>query len=123
VSRVVEVNGKLYRKPSQEYSNVKEIMFENLCGFIDMPTCICFEDVSDGVENYLLQATNKEFFKVETFYVKPYRDVEKMFIADAISKTTSWLEARPSALARKVESVDRRGLGMTSKAAKEFQES
>jgi uncharacterized UPF0160 family protein len=120
--RVVEVGGKLYRRPSQEYSDVKEIMFENLCGSIDMSTYICFEDVSNEVESYLLEVTDREFFKIETLYVKPYRDVEKKLIAESISKTISWLEARAINLAHRVETADRRGLGMASKAAKEFVE-
>jgi hypothetical protein len=121
-SRVVEIGGKLYRKPSQEYSDVKEIMFENLCGSIDMSTYICFEDVSNEVEGYLLEVSDREFFRIEAFYVKPYRDVERNLVAESIRKTISWLEARALTLAHKVETADRRGLGMASKAAKEFAE-
>jgi hypothetical protein len=121
-SKAIEIGGKLYRKPSQEYSDIKEIMFENLCGSIDMSTYICFEDVSGDIENYLLQVTDREFFKIETFYVKPYRDVEKKLVPEAISKTISWLETKALAIAHRIETVDRRGLGMASKAAKEFVE-
>jgi hypothetical protein len=121
-SRVVEIDGKLYRKPSQEYSDVKEVMFENLCGSIDMSTYICFEDMSGDIENYMLGVTDREFFKVESIYVKPYRDTEKKLVSEAISKTISWLEAKAFAIAHRVETADRRGLGMVSKAAKEFVE-
>lgn len=120
--KVIEINGKLYRKSSQEYGDIKEVMFENLCGSIDMSTYICFYDVSDAIENYLREVTDREFFKIETFYVKPYRDVERNLIVEAITKTINWLNERALRLAHRVETVDRRGLGMASKAAKEFVE-
>jgi hypothetical protein len=87
-----------------------------------MSTYVCFEDVSGDIENYLLQVTDREFFKIETLYVKPYRDAEKRLVSEAISKTISWLEAKALAIAHRVETADRRGLGMASKAAKEFVE-
>jgi hypothetical protein len=37
---------KPYRRPSHEYTIVKEMMYSRLCGPVDMSTYICFDDES-----------------------------------------------------------------------------
>jgi len=114
---------KLFRKPSHEYSEIKEMLFSYLCGSVDASTYICLEDYSGPVESYLLQVADRDKFRVEKYYVKPYSGKEKVFVREAIMRSIMLLEAKALAIASRVEKVDSRALWRVEKIAREFLES
>jgi hypothetical protein len=111
---------KAYRKPSHEYHDIKEMLFSYLCGSVDASTYICFEDYASLVETYLAKVTEPSKFKVESFYVKPYSDKERVFAREAILRTIEWLVAKSIALAAKIEKVDKRAFWRVERSAREF---
>ena len=111
---------KSFRKPSHEYSHIKEVMFEHLCGSVDASTYICLEDTSSLVESYLRSVSSEDKFRVESYPVKPYSEKERVFVKEAILKTVEWLQAKALALVSKVEKTDSRALWRVEKSAREF---
>ena len=111
---------KLFRKPSHEYSEIKEMLFSYLCGSVDASTYICLEDYSGSVESYLLQVADRDKFRVESYPVKPHSEKEKVFVKEAILRTVEWLQAKALTLASKVEKTDSRALWRVEKSAREF---
>ena len=111
---------KSFRKASHEYSHIKEMLFSYLCGSVDASTYICLEDYSGSVESYLLQVTDRDKFRVESYPVKPYNEKERVFVREAILRTVEWLEAKALALASRVGKVDSRALWRAERSAREF---
>ena len=91
------------RKPSHEYTEIKEMMYYSLClggkDVLDNSTYICFEDKSLELENYLSKRTDPDKFKVESYVVKPFRYIEKELIINGLNYILTWLEAKALALA------------------------
>jgi len=114
--------GKLYTKPSHIYTDLKEAMLTYLCGHVDASTYICGENYSGEVENILLQATDRDKFKIESYPVKPWRDVDKEFVAESIKTAIEWLQARSIALAAKVRDAKPKGFRQVEKKASKFLE-
>jgi hypothetical protein len=116
--------GRGFRKPSHEYTEIKEMMYYSLClggkdpqkVVLDNSTYICFEDMSTELENYLYQRTDPDKFKVESYAVKPFRDVEKELIINGLNHTLTWLEAKAIALASDLRNPRKR----CEKRAEEF---
>ena len=111
---------KLFRKPSHEYSEIKEMLFSYLCGSVDASTYICLEDTSSLVENYLRSVSSEGKFRVEKYYVKPYSEKERAFVKEAILRTVEWLQAKALAIASRVEKVDSRALWRAERSAREL---
>jgi hypothetical protein len=112
---------KSYRKPSHEYSIIKEMLFTSLCGSIDLSTYICFTDMSGVVRDYLLRITDsEELFRVKSYYVRPYRDVDKELVIESIKDTIEWLESKTLSLVSKISSVAPQGFGQVRKKVKEL---
>jgi hypothetical protein len=114
--------GKLYTKPSHIYTDLKEAMLTYLCGHVDASTYICGENYSGEIENILLQATDRDKFRVETYSVKPWRDVDKEFVAESIKTAIEWLQAKSLALAAKVRDAKPKGFRQVEKKASKFLE-
>jgi hypothetical protein len=114
--------GKLYTKPSHIYTVIKESMLTYLCGHVDASTYICGENYSDEVENILLQVTDRDKFKIESYPVKPWRDVDKEFVVESIRAAIEWLQAKSIALAAKVRDAKPKGFRQVEKKASKFLE-
>jgi hypothetical protein len=92
-------SSKPYRKPSHEYTVVKEMLYSRLCGSVDMSTYVCFDDESFRVRGYLdIVATG--FYKLESYHVRPYdgkaRDLARR--ARAVAGALKLLEMLRSAI-------------------------
>jgi hypothetical protein len=112
--------GRGFRKPSHEYTEIKEMMYYSLClggmHVLDNSTYICFEDKSCELTQYLSQRTDPDKFKVESYIVKPFRDVEKGLIVNGLNHTLTWLDAKAIALASDLRNPRKR----CEKRAEEF---
>lgn len=75
---------------------------------------------SRDVKSYLLSVTDPDKFRVEVFYVKPYRGKERDFVREAILAAIDWLQAKALSLDAKIEKVNKRALWRVKKSAKEF---
>jgi len=114
--------GKSYAKPSHIYTELKETMLTYLCGHVDASTYICGENYSDEVENILLQVTDRDKFKVESYSVKPWRDIDKEFVAESIKTSIEWLQTKSLTLAAKVRDTKPKGFKQVEKKAIQFLE-
>jgi hypothetical protein len=114
--------GKLYTKPSHIYTELKEAMLTYLCGHVDASTYICGENYSGEIENMLLQETDRDKFRVEAYPVKPWRDVDKEFVAEAIKEAIMWLQAKSLAVAAKVRDAKPKGFRQVERKASKFLE-
>jgi hypothetical protein len=114
--------GKSYTKPSHIYTDLKEAMLTYLCGHVDASTYICGENYSGEVENILLQATDRDKFKLESYPVKPWRDVDREFVAESIKTAIEWLQAKSIALAARVRDAKPKGFRQVEKKASKFLE-
>jgi hypothetical protein len=95
---------KPYRKPSHEYSVVKEMLYSRLCGSVDMSTYICFDDESSRVRGYLdIVAPN--LYKLEVYHVRPYDDRARDLVRRALEEAVEDLAGRAEQLALKLRSV------------------
>ena len=97
-----EKASKEYRKPSHEYRHIKEMLYYSLCiggkEVLDNSTYLCFEDTSIMISSYLSERTDPDKFRVETYLVRPFSDVEKQLIVEGLNRTVEWLEAQSMAI-------------------------
>jgi hypothetical protein len=95
---------KPYRKPSHEYTFVKEMMYSRLCGPVDMSTYICFEDESGRVRGYL-EAVAPGYYKLEVYRVRPYDDKTRDLVRRALEEAVEELAGRAQQLALRLRSL------------------
>jgi hypothetical protein len=97
-------SSKPYRKPSHEYTVVKEMLYSRLCGSIDMSTYICFDDESFKVRGYL-DLVAPDFYKLESHRVRPYDDKTRDLVRRALEEVVEELVGRAEQLALRLRSV------------------
>jgi len=112
--------GRLYRKPSHEYSEIREVLFTKLCGSVDLSTYVCIDNYADEVDRYLRGV--RASYRVAFYCVRPWRDVDRELVREAIQGTLKWIAARALALSSKVASVAPQGYGQIRKKALSFLE-
>jgi hypothetical protein len=95
---------KPYRKPSHEYTVVKEMMYSRLCGSVDTSTYICFEDESGRARGYL-EAVAAGFYKLESYHVRPYDDKAGDLVRRALEEAVGKLAGRAQQLALRLRSL------------------
>jgi hypothetical protein len=95
---------KPYRKPSHEYTVVKEMLYSRLCGSIDMSTYICFEDESFRVRCYL-DLVAPGFYKLGSHYARPYDDKTRDLVRRALEEAVGELVGRAQQLALRLRSL------------------
>jgi hypothetical protein len=95
---------KPYRKPSHEYTVIKEMMYSRLCGPVDMSTYICFEDESFRVRGYL-DLVAPGFYKLESYHVRPYDDKARDLVRRALEEAVEELVGRAQQLALRLRSL------------------
>jgi hypothetical protein len=95
---------KPYRKPSHEYTVVKEMLYSRLCGSIDMSTYICFEDESFRVRGYL-DLVAPGFYKLGSHYARPYDDKTRDLVRRALEEAVGELVGRAQQLALRLRSL------------------
>jgi hypothetical protein len=74
-----------YRKPSHEYTIIKEMLYSRLCGSIDMSTYVCFGDESGRVRGYL-ETVAPGYYKLEVYRVRPYDDKARDLVRRAFER-------------------------------------
>jgi hypothetical protein len=99
-----ERSSRPYRKPSHEYTVLKEMLYSRLCGSIDMSTYTCFEDESFRARGYL-EAVAPSFYKLESYHVRPYDDKARGLVRRALEETVEELAGRAQQLALRLRSV------------------
>jgi hypothetical protein len=99
-----ERSSKPYRKPSHEYTVVKEMMYSRLCGPVDMSTYICFDDESFRVRGYL-DLVAPSFYKLESHHVRPYDDKARDLVRRALEEVVEDLAGRAQQLALRLRSL------------------
>jgi hypothetical protein len=97
-------SSKPYRKPSHEYTVVKEMLYSRLCGSIDMSTYICFDDESFRVRGYL-DIVAPDFYKLEVYHVRPYDGKTWDLVRRALEEAVEELAGRAQQLALRLRSV------------------
>jgi hypothetical protein len=95
---------KPYRKPSHEYTVIKEMLYSRLCGSVDMSTYICFEDESFKVRGYL-DLVAPGFYKLESYHARPYDDKARDLVRRALEEAVEELVGRAQQLALRLRSV------------------
>jgi hypothetical protein len=108
------------RKASHEYTDVKEMLYSRLCGSVDLSTYVCPEDYSRDVGRYLASA--RAAYSLASFYVRPWRDVDRELVVESIRGALEWLTARALSMASKVSNVAPQGYGQVRKKALGFLE-
>jgi len=111
---------RLVRRPSHEYSEVREMLYARLCGSVDLSTYVCIDDYSGEVDRYLSGVCGS--YRVAYYRVKPWRDEDRELVREALQETLEWLTARALALASRVSSVAPQGYGQVRKRALGFLE-
>jgi hypothetical protein len=97
-------SSKPYRKPSHEYTVVKETLYSRLCGSIDMSTYICFDDESGRIRGYL-DLVAPGLYKLESHPVRPYDDKARDLVRRALEEVVEELAGRAQQLALRLRSV------------------
>jgi hypothetical protein len=95
---------KPYRKPSHEYTVLKEMLYSRLCGSVDTSTYICFEDESFRVRGYL-DLVAPEYYKLEVYHVRPYDGKARDLVRRALEEAVEELAGRAQQLALRLRSV------------------
>jgi hypothetical protein len=95
---------KPYRKPSHEYSVVKEMLYSRLCGSVDMSTYICFDDESFRVRGYL-DLVAPGLYKLESHHVRPYDDKALDLVRRALEEAVEELVGRAQQLELRLRSL------------------
>ena len=108
------------RRPSHEYSEIREMMLSKICGSVDLSTYVCFDDYSADVSGYLSSKAAK--FRVGYYTVRPWRDEERELVEESVKDTLGWLTARALAIASKIANVAPQGYGQVRKRAALFLE-
>ncbi len=99
-----EGSSKPYRKPSHEYTVLKEMLYSRLCGSVDMSTYICFDDESLRVRGYL-DIVAPGFYKLEVYHVRPYDDRARDLVRRALEEAVEELAGRAQQLALRLRSL------------------
>jgi hypothetical protein len=94
---------KHYRKPSHEYTILKEMLYSRLCGSVDMSTYICFEDESFRVRGYL-DLVAPGFYKLESYHARPYDGKTWDLVRRALEEAIEELVGRAQQLALRLKS-------------------
>jgi hypothetical protein len=97
-------SSKPYRKPSHEYTILKEMLYSRLCGPIDMSTYICFEDESGRVRGYL-ETVAPGYYKLESHHVRPYDGKTWDLVRRALEEAVEELAGRAQQLALRLRSL------------------
>jgi hypothetical protein len=113
IKRALGKRSGKYRKPTREYSAVKEYMYSNLCGRVDMSTYICPESVDLDTQLRALGVPNP---RVEYYYVVPHDGKALEFLRDSITRTINYLYTKLLTLISKVEKCDRRAVKLRKAA-------
>jgi hypothetical protein len=95
---------KPYRKPSHEYTFVKEMLYSRLCGPVDMSTYVCFEDESGRVRGYL-EAVAPGLYKLEVYRARPYDGKTLDLVRRALEEVAEELVGRAQQLALRLRSL------------------
>jgi hypothetical protein len=102
--RRADRSSKLYRRPSHEYSFIKEMLYSRLCGSVDMSTYTCFEDESFRVRGYL-DIVALGFYKLESYHARPYDDKARDLVRKALEEAVEELAGRAQQLALRLRSL------------------
>ncbi len=97
-------SSKPYRKPSHEYTFIKEMLYSRLCGSVDMSTYICFDDESFRVRSYL-DLVAPGFYRLGSYHVKPYDGKARDLVRRAFEETVEDLAGRAQQLALRLRSL------------------
>jgi hypothetical protein len=97
-------NSKPYRKPSHEYTVLKEMLYSRLCGSIDMSTYICFDDESGRIRGYL-DLVAPGLYKLESYHVRSYDGKTWDLVRRALVEAVGELVGRAQQLALRLRSV------------------
>jgi len=79
-------SSNIYRKPSHEYREVREMLYSRLCGSVDLSTYICLEDEGSLVRRYL-DAVAPNHYILESHLVRPYDSRARELVRRAIEET------------------------------------
>jgi hypothetical protein len=93
-----------YRRPSHEYTFIKEMLYSRLCSSIDMSTYICFEDESFRVRGYL-DIVAPGYYKLEVYHVRPYDGKTWDLVRSALEEAVGELVDRAQQLALRLRSL------------------
>jgi hypothetical protein len=93
----------IYRKPSHEYTVIKEMLYSRLCGSVDLSTYVCFEDESFRVRGYL-DIVAPEHYKLEVYHVRPYDGKTWDLVRWAVEEAVEELAGKALRLASKLRS-------------------
>jgi hypothetical protein len=97
-------SSKPYRRPSHEYTFIKEMLYSRLCDSIDMSTYTCFEDESFRVRGYL-DIVAPGFYKLESYHARPYDDKTWDLVRKALEEAVEELVDRAQQLALRLRSL------------------
>jgi hypothetical protein len=97
-------SSKPYRKPSHEYTVVKEMMYSRLCGSVDMSTYICFDDEGFRVRGYL-DIVAPGLYKLESHHVRPFDGKTWDLVRRALEEAVEELAGRAQQLALRLRSL------------------
>jgi hypothetical protein len=95
---------KPYRKPSHEYTFIRETMYSRLCGSVDMSTYTCFDDESFRVRGYL-DLVAPGLYKLESYYARPYDDKARNLVRGALEEAVEELAGRAQQLTVRLRSL------------------
>jgi hypothetical protein len=97
-------SSNIYRKPSHEYREVREMLYSRLCGSVDLSTYICLEDESSLVGRYL-DAVAPSHYILESHLVRPYDDRARELVKRAIEETIEDLVSEAQHILVRLRSV------------------
>ena len=93
-----------YRRPSHEYTFIKEMLYSRLCGSVDMSTYVCFNDESFRVRGYL-DLVAPGLYKLESHYARPYDGKALDLVRRALEEAVEELAGRAQQLALRLRSL------------------
>lgn len=97
-------SSNIYRKPSHEYREVREMLYSRLCGSVDLSTYICLEDEGSLVRRYL-DAVAPSHYILESHRVRPYDDRAREWVRRAIEETIEELMNRAQDISTRLGSM------------------
>jgi hypothetical protein len=112
---------RLLRKPAKEYTRIKEFLFGELCGSVDMSTYVCTENLAGEVER-MLREFRATRYRVAYYRVRPWDDRARELVRESVGATLDWLMARTYTLGSKLYNVAPKGYGRFRKVVLEFLE-
>jgi hypothetical protein len=93
-----------YRRPSHEYTFIKDMLYSRLCGSIDMSTYVCFDDESFRVRGYL-DLVAPRYYKLEFYHARPYDGKALDLVRRAFEEAVEDLSGRAQHLALRLRSL------------------